>query len=84
MLDQFDCPSMIRLFAGRPRLVLSGERDPIMVLGGAKLAFASAERAFELASAKDKLQIDVAPGAGHEITFQQHLKAIEWLNKNLK
>src|SRR5262245_378371 len=28
ILDQFDCPSMIRLFAGRPLLIPSGEKDP--------------------------------------------------------
>ena len=26
ILDQFDCPSMIRLFAGRPLLILNGEK----------------------------------------------------------
>ena len=40
ILDQFDCPSMIRLFAGRPMLITSGEKDPNNPLGGAKLAFA--------------------------------------------
>ena len=35
MLDQFDCPSMLRLFAGRPLLILNGELDPNCPLGGA-------------------------------------------------
>src|SRR5262249_53201077 len=34
ILDQFDCPSMIRLFAGRPLLILSGENDPNCPLEG--------------------------------------------------
>ncbi len=46
MLDQFDCPSMIRLFAGRPLLILNGDRDPNCPLEGAKIAFAAAEAAF--------------------------------------
>ncbi len=33
-LDQFDCPSMIRLFAGRPLLILNGDRDPNCPLPG--------------------------------------------------
>src|SRR5262249_23166620 len=65
MLDQFDCPSMIRLFAGRPLLILNGELDPNCPLGGAKLAFAEAEKAFAAAKSSDKLKIMVADGVGH-------------------
>jgi hypothetical protein len=51
MLDQFDCPSMIRLLAGRPLLILNGELDGNCPLEGAKLAFASAESAYKAMSA---------------------------------
>jgi dienelactone hydrolase len=81
ILDQFDCPSMIRLFAGRPMLILSGEKDPNNPLGGAKLAFASAEQAYQVAGASDKLKIDVAPGVGHSVTDAQRNEAITWLVK---
>ncbi len=81
ILDQFDCPSMIRLFAGRPLLILSGEKDPNNPLGGAKLAFASAERAYEAAGASDKLKIDVAPGVAHRVTDEQRDEAVAWLEK---
>jgi dienelactone hydrolase len=81
ILDQFDCPSMIRLFAGRPVLILSGEKDPNNPLGGAKVAFASAERAYEIAGASDKLKIDVAPGVGHRVTDAQRDEAVAWLAK---
>ena len=47
ILDQFDCPSMLRLFAGRPLLILNGEKDPNCPLEGAKLAFAAAEEAYK-------------------------------------
>ena len=49
MLDQFDCPSMLRLFAGRPLLILNGELDANCPIGGAKVAFAEAEKAFAAA-----------------------------------
>lgn len=81
ILDQFDCPSMIRLFAGRPMLILSGEKDPNNPLGGAKLAFASAEQAYRAAGASDKLKIDVAAGIGHQVTDAQRAEAVEWLVK---
>src|SRR5579862_2816347 len=42
ILDQYDCPSMIRLFAPRPLLILNGENDPNCPLDGARLAFAAA------------------------------------------
>jgi dienelactone hydrolase len=81
ILDRFDCPSMIRLFAGRAVLIISGEKDPNNPLGGAKLAFASAERAYEATGASDKLKIDVAPGVGHRVTDAQRDEAVAWLVK---
>jgi dienelactone hydrolase len=81
ILDRFDCPSMIRLFAGRPMLILSGEKDPNNPLGGAKLAFASAERAYDAAGTSDKLKVDVAPGVGHRVTDAQRDEAVAWLVK---
>lgn len=82
ILDEFDCPSMIRLFAPRPLLILSGEKDPNCPLPGAKLAFAQAEAAYK--SAADKLHIDVAEGVGHSVTPAQMKKAHEWFDKWLK
>jgi hypothetical protein len=72
---------MIRLFGGRPMLITSGEKDPNNPRGGAKLAFASAERAYRAAGASDKLKIDVAPGVGHRVTDAQRDEAIAWLVK---
>jgi dienelactone hydrolase len=84
MLDQFDCPSMLRLFAGRPLLILNGELDGNCPLGGAKLAFAEAEKAFAAAKASDKLKILLAEGVGHKVTPEQHRAALEWFEKWLK
>ncbi|HEV7998819.1 MAG TPA: alpha/beta fold hydrolase [Planctomycetaceae bacterium] len=81
MLDQFDCPSMLRLFAGRPLMILNGELDPNCPLGGAKLAFASAEAAFREAGATDKLKILVAEQSGHRVTTEQRQAALDWFAK---
>lgn len=81
MLDQYDCPSMLRLFAGRPLLILNGELDPNCPIDGAKLAFASAEEAFKEAKASDKLRIMVAPGVKHAVTEEQRKAALEWFEK---
>lgn len=81
MLGSFDCPSMIRLFAGRPMLVLNGELDPNCPLGGAKVAFAEAERAYRDAGVPEKLKIDIAAGVGHKVTPEQRQAALEWFSK---
>jgi fermentation-respiration switch protein FrsA (DUF1100 family) len=81
MLDQFDCPSMIRLFAGRPLLIVNGELDPNCPLGGAKLAFATAEAEYREAGAAEKLKIDVAAGTAHKVTDEQRQAALDWLAK---
>jgi dienelactone hydrolase len=84
ILDWFDCPSMIRLFAGRPLLILNGENDQNCPLGGAKLAFAAAEEAYQKAEASDQLKIMVARGVGHSVTAEQQKAAVEWLERWLK
>lgn len=84
MLDQFDCPSMIRLFAGRPMLILNGELDPNCPLEGAKIAFASAEEAYKQANAADRLKIMVAKGVAHKVTDEQRTAALDWFEKWLK
>ncbi len=84
ILDPFDCPSMLRLFAGRPLLILNGELDTNCPIGGAEVAFASAKSAFEAAGCPEKLKIDVAKGVGHAVTDSQRKMAIEWLVKWLQ
>ena len=83
ILDQFDCPSMLRLFVDRPLLILNGEKDPNCPIGGAKLAIASAEAVYKQAGAEDRLKIMVAEGVGHSVTTQQHDAALAWFVKYL-
>lgn len=84
ILDKFDCPSMIRLFAPRPLLILSGENDPNCPLPGAQIAFSAAEAAYKEAGALDRLKMDVAAGVGHKVTEEQRLMAISWFERWLK
>lgn len=82
--DKFDCPSMLRLFAGRPVLIINGDRDPNCPIAGAERAFASAEAAYKEAGASDRLKILVGKGVGHTVTPDQHRAAIDWFVRWLK
>jgi dienelactone hydrolase len=84
ILDRFDCPSMLRLMAPRPLLILSGEEDPNCPIGGARVAYQSAEAAYRAASAGDKLKILVAPKVGHKVTDDQLQAAVAWFVSWLK
>ena len=77
----FDCPSMIRLFAPRPLLLLNTEKDANCPLPGAQLAFRSATDIYRSASAADKLKIDVAPNEPHRFTTSHMDMMFEWFQK---
>ncbi len=83
ILDQFDCPSMLRLFAGRPLLILNGTMDPNCPYEGAKIAIASVEKAYQEAKAPDKLRVLIEP-VGHTVTATQSAAALEWFQRWLK
>jgi alpha-beta hydrolase superfamily lysophospholipase len=79
----YDCPSLIRLCAGRPMLILSGTKDKNCPYEGAKLAIASAERAYKDAGASDKLRV-IVEEVGHTVTAKQRAAAVDWFVKWLK
>lgn len=79
--DKFDCPSMIRLFAPRPLLLLNTENDQNCPLPGAQLAFDAATKAYQTIDATDKLKIDVAPNEPHRFTPKHVELTIEWFKK---
>ena len=74
----------MRLFVDRPLLILNGEKDPNCPIGGARIAFASAEAAYKQAGAQDRLKIIVAEGVGHSVTTEQHAAALAWFVKWLE
>jgi dienelactone hydrolase len=84
VLDKFDAPSVLRLIAPRPMLLLSTENDQNCPLPGAKIAFAEAEAAYRAAGASDKLRIDVAPNARHTVVPAHRALAHQWLDQQLK
>lgn len=83
ILDDYDCPSMLRLFAGRPMLIPSGTMDKNCPYGGAKIAIASAERAYKDAGTPDRLRVMVEE-VGHTVTPGQRAASLEWFAKWLK
>lgn len=78
---EFDCPSMIRLLAPRPLLVLSTEKDQNCPLPGAKIAFESAKAAYGSKNASDKLQMDIAPNLPHTTTPEHLRMTLDWFSK---
>jgi dienelactone hydrolase len=83
ILDDYDCPSMLRLCAGRPMLILNGTKDGNCPIGGARLAIASAERAYKEANASDRLRV-IVEEVGHTVTPTQRTAALDWFEKWLK
>ncbi|MSU77962.1 MAG: alpha/beta hydrolase [Gemmataceae bacterium] len=83
ILDDYDCPSMLRLFASRPLLILSGTKDGNCPYGGAKIAIASVERAYKEANATDRLRVMVEE-VGHTVTPTQRAAALDWFEKWLR
>ena len=79
--DEFDCPSMIRLFAPRPLLLLSTENDQNCPLPGALLTFEAATNVYKSAGALDKLKTDVEPNQPHRFTPKHTEMTIEWFKK---
>jgi dienelactone hydrolase len=83
ILDDFDCPSMLRLCADRPLLILNGTKDGNCPYPGAKLAIAAAERAYADAGTGDRLRI-IVEDVGHKVTPSQQTAALEWFERWLK
>ena len=84
ILDEFDCPNMLRLFAGRPLYIANGTEDGNCPIEGARIAIESAEAAYEKGGVKDKLKVSIAEGVGHKVTDEQKAEALAWCEKWLK
>jgi dienelactone hydrolase len=83
VLDEFDCPNMLKLFAGRPLFIANGEKDGNCPIEGARIAFKAVEEAYAQAKATDKLKIVVEP-VGHTVTADERKQALDFCEKWLK
>lgn len=85
ILDDYDCPNVLPLFAGRALFISNGDLDPNCPIAGAKIAIARAEEAFAKAGAKDRLEVHVGKGVAHKVTPEHHQAAVafcvKWLTK---
>jgi hypothetical protein len=78
---EFDCPSMLRLMAPRPLLILSNEKDQNCPLPGALIAFQSAKAVYDAQNISDKLKMDVAPNEPHRSTPGHLQMTLDWFQK---
>jgi hypothetical protein len=79
--DKFDCPSMVRLFAPRPLMLLSTEEDLNCPLPGAEVAFESAREIYKKENASEKLKIHVQPDEPHRLVPIHVDMTVEWFKK---
>jgi len=78
---EFDCPSMLRLIAPRPMLILSTENDSNCPMPGANIAYASAMQAYASKQATGKIMRDVAPKLPHTSTPEHFKMTLDWFSK---
>ncbi|MBC7828208.1 MAG: prolyl oligopeptidase family serine peptidase [Chitinophagaceae bacterium] len=78
---RFDCPSMIRLFAPRPLLLLNNEKDGNCPLPGAQLVFEAATQTYRSMLASDKLKIHITPNEPHRFTPEHLELMMDWFSK---
>lgn len=78
---EFDCPSLLRLMAPRPLLVLGTENDPNCPLPGANIAYTSAMQAYRSKNATNKISRDTTPKLFHTSTAEHFKMALDWFSK---
>ena len=82
ILDDFDCPNLLPLFAGRALFIANGTGDPNCPIEGARIAIASAEKAFKEANCPEKLKILIEE-VKHTVTPEARKMAIDFCVKTL-
>ena len=73
-----DGPSVLRLIAPRPLLVINSDSDSRTPLPGVQAAIAATERAYAGAGASDKFGFYLQPNAGHVFTRVAELVMADW------
>ncbi|MBY0457682.1 MAG: alpha/beta fold hydrolase [Gemmataceae bacterium] len=86
ILDDFDCPNLLPLFAAnkRPLFIANGDTDPNCPIEGARIAIKAAEDAYAKAGAKDRLVVRVNKGVAHKVTDEDRQEAVAFCVKWLK
>ena len=84
ILDDFDCPNLIRLFAGRALFISNGDLDPNCPIEGARIAIKAADDAFAKSGDKEKLEVHIGVKVGHTVTPEHRKAAIAFCVKWLK
>ncbi len=81
ILDDFDCPNLLPLYAGRPLFIANGELDPNCPIEGSKIAIESVTKAYKNAKCEDKLVVRINKGIAHKVTDEDRKEAIEFAKK---
>lgn len=88
ILDDFDCPNLLPLFASgsaRPLFIANGDMDVNCPIEGARIAIKATEDAFAKAGVKEKLVVRVNAGVAHKVTDDDRKACVEfcvkWLSK---
>jgi dienelactone hydrolase len=76
-----DAPSVLRLIAPRPMLVINGDSDPRTPLAGVEASVAAARDVYRGMGADDKLGVYLQPNAGHVFTPVAELVMADWFAK---
>jgi dienelactone hydrolase len=79
--DDYDAPSILRLIAPRPMLVINGDSDQRTPLPGVQLAIDAALAAYSRNGATDKFAVYLQPNAGHVFTPVAELVMADWFVK---
>jgi len=82
--SEFDGPSMMRLVAPRPMLVINGELDAKTPPESIRMCEEAARGAYEAAGAAEKFKLIVEPGVGHKVTPKSYDAAVAWFERWLK
>jgi dienelactone hydrolase len=76
-----DAPSVLRLIAPRPLLVINSDSDPRTPLPGVQASVDAAQSAYAAMGASDKLGFYLQPDAGHVFTPVAELVMADWFIK---
>jgi dienelactone hydrolase len=78
---EYDAPSILRLIAPRPLLVINGDSDRRTPLPGVQQAIDAAHAAYVQVGAAEKLGLYLQPNAGHVFTPVAELVMADWFVK---